>query len=231
MNRAHEQEATVNYEEQNRRYWNEVTPAHRDSEFYGVDPFLAGKTALYAREIEDLRNLHGKRLLHLQCHFGLDTLSWAREGAEVTGVDLSDVSIETAREIAEKAKIQARFLCNNVYDLPGPLTGETFDVVYTGRGASCWLRDLDRWAEIIAELLAPGGVLYLHDTHPMLYLWQEEGALPPFRVEGSYYHDPEPLTDEPGKSADYAGGDYIPKGQAYEWRWTIADILNSLIRA
>ncbi len=224
-------ENAVDYEEQNRRYWNEVTPAHRDSEFYGVDRFLAGQTVLYAREIEDLGNLHGKRLIHLQCHFGLDTLSWAREGAEVTGADLSDVSIQTACEIAKAAKIPARFFCCNVYDLPGPLKGETFDVVYTSRGVLCWLRDLGRWAEIIAELLAPGGRFYLVDTHPMFYMWQEGGPLPPFRVEGGYYHNPEPLIEEPSGTADYAGGNYIPQERTYEWRWTIADILNALIRA
>lgn len=221
----------MDYEEQNRDYWNEVTPAHRDSEFYGVDRFLAGESALYDHEIADLGNLRGKRLIHLQCHFGLDTLSWAREGAEVTGVDLSDISIKTAREVAEAAKIPARFFCNNVYDLPGPVSGETFDVVYTGRGATCWLRDLDHWGRIIAELLAPGGRFYMHEMHPLVYLWQDEGTLPPFRAEGSYFHNPEPIRDEPRGTADYAGGDYIPQGTTFEWRWTIADTLNALILA
>ena len=219
------------HEEANRDYWNEVTRPHMESDFYSVKEFLAGKTALYQWEIEDLGDVRGKSLLHLQCHFGLDTLSWAREGAIVTGVDIADVSVDTAREIAEKGGLKARFICSNILDLPGPLAGETFDIVYSSRGALCWIRDLDRWAKIVAELLNPGGFIYIHDTHPLFYLWQEEGPIPPFRVEGGYFHNDEPLKEEPSGHPDYAGGKYVPTRTTYEWRWTIADLLNALIKA
>ena len=154
-------------------------------------------------EREEVGDVTGKRLLHLQCHFGLDTLSWARLGAEATGVDFSEPAIAFARALAAETDLadRTRFEVCNVYDLPGPLAGETFDVVYTGRGALCWLPDLEPWARAVASFLAPGGIFYIHEAHPILWAIADEQETPndihfgfdywggetlSFPVEGSY---------------------------------------------
>lgn len=218
------------YAEENRAYWNEVTPSHVNSEFYGVEEFLNGQEILLQHELDALGDVKGKQLIHLQCHFGMDTLAWARRGAEVTGVDISDDSIHAARELAQRAKLDARFERIDILDLPGPLQGQQWDIVYTGRGALCWLSDLDRWAKIVADLLVDGGMIYLMDTHPFLYLVNEDGSAPPLIVNGGYFHEEKPLSDEPGGYTDYAG-DYKPKNRSYEWMWSIADMVGSLLRA
>lgn len=216
--------------ESNRAYWNEVTPMHADSEFYGVDRFLAGEEILHPHEVDALGDVRGKRLLHLQCHFGLDTLAWARLGADVTGVDISDDSIAKALELAERAQLPARFERLDVLELPGPLSGETFDIIYTGRGALCWLPDLDRWGRAVSELLTPGGRLYLMETHPAVYLFNDRGGPPPLIVDGGYFHNEEPLVEESGGDSDYAEMGYRPVQRSYEWRWSIADMVNTMIR-
>ena len=155
-------------------------------------------------ERDEVGDVTGKTLLHLQCHFGLDTLSWARLGAShVTGVDFSEPAIAFANELATETDLAARsrFLVSNVYDLPGPLEGETFDVVYTGRGALCWLPDLEPWAKAVASFVKPGGIFYIHEGHPVMWTIADEQATPndvhfgfdywggstlSFPVEGSY---------------------------------------------
>ncbi|HTG46249.1 MAG TPA: class I SAM-dependent methyltransferase, partial [Actinomycetota bacterium] len=160
----------------------------------------------------EVGDVTGKSVLHLQCHFGLDTLSWARLGAAaVTGVDFSEPAIAFARELAAEVSLanRSRFIVSNIYDLPGPLEGETFDVVYTGRGALSWLPDLEPWAESVAGFVAPGGILYLHEGHPVLWAIDDDatsanpltlgydywgGPTLSFPVEGSYA-DPEADVD------------------------------------
>jgi SAM-dependent methyltransferase len=152
--------------EVNRRQWDERAPLHVASEFYDVDSFRSGKSTLRTVEIEEVGDVAGRDLLHLQCHFGLDTLSWARRSAHVTGLDFSAPAIEAARTLAEDESIDAEFVCANVYDAIGALQGRTYDVVYTGIGALCWLPDIDRWAATAAALVRPGGFLYLFEHHP-----------------------------------------------------------------
>ena len=152
------------------------------------------------------------RLLHLQCHFGLDTLSWARLGAaRVTGVDFSRPAIAFATALATEIGLadRARFVVSNVYDLPGSLDGEIFDVVYTGRGVLSWLPDLGPWAEIVASFVKPGGIFYIHEGHPVMWAVDDDQTEPnglrlaydywggetlSFPVEGSYA-DPEADVD------------------------------------
>ena len=153
--------------EANRAWWDERAPLHLRGEYYDVEGWLAGRTALRGFELTELGDVAGRTLVHPQCHIGTDTLSWAREGAQVTGLDLSTESIRAARSLAERAGIDARFVCANVYDAVEALGGERFDIVYTGIGAIDWLPDIDRWARTMAALCRPGGTLYLVEFHPV----------------------------------------------------------------
>ncbi|TMB65463.1 MAG: class I SAM-dependent methyltransferase, partial [Chloroflexi bacterium] len=136
------------------------------SGLYDVTGFKAGKSRLKPVEREELTGVQGKSLLHIQCHFGLDTLSWAREGAIVTGVDFSEPALEAARGLADECGIEARFIHSDVYSVPQKLS-EQFDIVFTSYGALCWLPDMHRWAEIVARFLKPGGTFYMVEFHPM----------------------------------------------------------------
>ncbi|MFI6595156.1 class I SAM-dependent methyltransferase [Nonomuraea sp. NPDC050536] len=148
-------------------------PIHLESEFYDVAGFKAGASPLRSFELDEVGEVGGRSLVHLQCHFGLDTLDWARRGATVTGLDLSDRAVESARKIAEECGIPARFVAADVYDAAEAL-GETYDIVYTGIGALVWLPDLTRWAETVAALLNPGGFLYLAEFHPFQDMLDDE---------------------------------------------------------
>jgi SAM-dependent methyltransferase len=150
----------------NRAHWDEVTPLHVASDFYDVASFKAGRSSLLSVEQAEVGEVRGKTLLHLQCHFGMDTLSWAREGASVTGVDFSPAAIATARSLASELGIAARFIESNIYDLPKVLN-DSFDIVFASYGVLCWLPDFPAWARIAASFLKPGGFFYLVDGHPL----------------------------------------------------------------
>src|SRR6266487_3948247 len=154
------------------------TAIHTTGSFYDVDRFRRDPddVRIDPWEREEVGDVAGKTLLHVQCHFGLDTLSWARLGATVTGVDFSEAAIGFARELADETGLAARsrFVLSNVYDLPEALAGESFDVVYTSRGTLGWLPDIDRWGEIVASFVKPGGVFYIHEGHPMLWVVGED---------------------------------------------------------
>lgn len=179
----------TDYFEMNRRGWDRRAEAHFGSRFYDVDGFLAGRTSLREIERAELVHVAGKRLLHLQCHFGLDTLSWARQGARCTGVDLSPVAIAKARELAERCDLEARFIASDVYGFERP-EAEPFDIVFSSYGALCWLPDLDRWADVVASNLAPGGTFYLAEFHPVQELLAGYAyfskAAPDLEEEGTY---------------------------------------------
>ena len=144
------------YFEANKASWNKRTTVHKDSTFYDLQNFKAGKTSLNKIELEELGDVKGKTLLHLQCHFGMDTMSWAREGAIATGVDLSDEAINLAKQINNEVGLNTTFICSNVYELKENLD-EKFDIVFTSYGTIGWLPDLDKWAAIVAYYLKPGG--------------------------------------------------------------------------
>lgn len=169
MSHAYEKEVGENH-----ALWDEWAAVNVASKFYDVARFRndPSDNRLTPCERAEVGDVSGKTVLHIQCHFGLDTLSWARLGAaHVTGVDFSEPAIASARELARSVGLaeRSRFVVSNVYDLPGPLAGETFDVVYTGVGAIGWLPDLEPWARIVAALVKPGGIFYLHEAHPALW--------------------------------------------------------------
>jgi SAM-dependent methyltransferase len=159
----------------NRALWDEWTAIHEASSFYDLEGFKAGRSGgsggsggsrLRPYEVAEVGEVGGKSLLHLQCHFGIDTLSWARLGARVTGADFSHRAIELARSIAAELDLDATFVRSDLYDLPSVLDGQ-FDVVYTSRGVLGWLPDLERWAAVVAHFLRPGGVFYITEIHPV----------------------------------------------------------------
>ena len=220
--------------EQNQRSWNERTPVHVASSFYDVAGFKAGRITLHDIERREVGAVDGKSLLHLQCHFGLDTMSWARLGARATGVDFSDAALAAARRLNAELELPVRFIECNVYDLPGRLD-EQFDIVYTGLGVLCWLPDLDAWARVVAHFLKPGGKFYLFDTHPLLGVFEsaasaaKDASSADLRVKFGYFPDPAGMYFEGGEPS-YAGTDIIEAG-VYEWAHSVAEILAAVRNA
>ncbi len=214
--------------EDNLRRWNELVPIHAASRFYDVEGFLGGKCALLPIEREELGDVRGKSLVHLQCHFGMDTLSWARRGARVTGVDFSPAAIEEARSLARRADLDARFVVSEVTRASEALSGETFDVVFTSWGVLGWLPDLAGWARTVAKLLKPGGTFYIAELHPVILLFSaRDGALvrgyPYFRADG-------PITEEvDGTYADR--GAAIANRREHCWIFELGQIVTELLDA
>jgi len=149
----------------NRRSWNSRVDAHYASDFYKVKEFVEGACSLQSIELEQLGDVRGLRILHVQCHFGQDSIALSRRGAEVTGVDFSEKAIAKARELAELCGTKTRFVCCDVYDLTRHLD-ETFDVVFTSYGVLGWLPDLDRWASTLSRFLKPGGRFFVGGISP-----------------------------------------------------------------
>jgi 2-polyprenyl-3-methyl-5-hydroxy-6-metoxy-1,4-benzoquinol methylase len=158
----------------NRALWDEWTPIHVGSAFYDVDGWKSGRRHdLPPLLVDEVGDVAGKDLLHLQCHFGLDTLSWARRGARVTGADFSERAVEQARLLAAETGLEARFVVSDVVDLPDRLEGD-FDVVFTSFGVLNWLPDVPRWAEVVAHFVRPGGFFYIAEAHP--FAWSSTTA-------------------------------------------------------
>src|SRR5947209_13048063 len=158
------------YMKANLDWWNDAAQIHAQGDAYELAAFKSGKSKLKPLELAEVGDVAGKSLLHLQCHFGLDTLSWARLGALVTGLDFSPAAIEAATQLAGETGLAttANFVCADVYDAPAALQKRAYDIVYTGHGALIWLPDIDRWAWTVRSLLRPGGRLYLAEFHPIV---------------------------------------------------------------
>ncbi len=161
------------YLEKNRDGWNKRTSVHIGSDFYNIKDFLAGASSLNDTELELLGDIKGKSILHLQCHFGQDSLSLARMGAKVTGADLSDDAIAKARELNEQLQLDASFVCCDLYSLPQHLEGQ-FDIVFTSYGTIGWLPDLQRWAGVVRHFLKPGGRFVMVDFHPVVWMFNSD---------------------------------------------------------
>jgi 2-polyprenyl-3-methyl-5-hydroxy-6-metoxy-1,4-benzoquinol methylase len=207
----------------NRAMWDERVPIHTKSRFYDVDGFLAGKETLRSFELAEAGPVEGKTLVHLQCHFGLDTLSWARHGARVSGLDFSEPAIAAARKLAAQAGVEAAFVCSDVYAAPEAFAGRQFDLVYTGLGALTWLPDITAWAEAVASLVKPGGFLYLAEFHPVADIFADAELTAAY----DYFHTEAKVWDEPGT---YADGDQATKNNlSYEWTHPIGEVVTALI--
>ena len=227
--------------EQNRRSWNHATRAHNRHKGDQAAFLRGGGTTLFPEEIELLGDVRGKRVVHLQCNAGQDTLSIAAQlGGRVVGVDISDEAIEFAQALAARSGIAGDFVRSDVYDFL-ETTAERFDVVFTGYGALCWLSDIGRWARGVARILAPGGRLVLIEFHPLLNLFDDDGRLGTGPGRGSG-----------GGRIDWATGvgDYVAASDgalspsvhvetepftnpepAHEWEWSVAEVIDAVARA
>jgi len=205
--------------EKNRAAWNDMVDVHWKHPDQKVKEFLEGWNSLKAIEKETFGDVTGLELLHLMCQFGMDTLSWARLGARVTGVDISDRSIERAHELAERVGLNAEFIRSDVLDLIGKLDRQ-FDIVYQSYGTLCWLADLENWAKVVAHHLKPDGRFLLIDCHPIICIYED--------LPCSYLHkDPIAYVDEP----DYCDRDYIVTKERVEHQHPLSEIINCLIAA
>ncbi|MBW2256613.1 MAG: class I SAM-dependent methyltransferase [Deltaproteobacteria bacterium] len=216
----------------NRDNWDDRVAIHWDSTEYDAGGFIADPTRLsdvVAFDRDYLGDVNGKRLVHLQCHIGKDTLSWARLGAEVTGVDFSEAGIAAARRLSAESGTPGRFVLSEVYDAPAVL-GERFDIVYTGVGALNWLPDITGWARVVAALLEPGGTLYLREGHPMLWglEWREDGG-DALVVRFPYFETVDPVSWD--EDSTYAGDGKVAHTRTYEWNHGIAEIITALMDA
>jgi SAM-dependent methyltransferase len=208
--------------------WDESVPLHVASPSYDVPRFKRGWVSVHPREFQEVGPVRGQSLLHLQCHFGMDTLSWARRGAKVTGVDFSPPAIAAARRLATEIGIDARFVESNVYDATRRLRGR-FDVVYTGKGALCWLPDIPRWAKTVAHFLKPGGRFYFLEDHPCSDMYGNEPTAERLVLQNPYFGD-RAFRDE--SDGTYAAPDSkLRNALSFFWVHPVSQVLNALIAA
>ena len=184
----------------NRAWWDERVPLHVASDLYDVEGFKAGRDTVEPFEARLAGEVSGVRLAHLQCHFGLDSMGWARRGASVVGLDFSQPAVDAANGLAAELGLDARFVCADVYDAVEALGGEQFDLVYTGLGALNWLPDLERWGDVVEALVRPGGRLLLSEFHPFSHVFADEDR----SVQYDYFSD-EPFVWH--DSGSYAAGE------------------------
>lgn len=209
-----------NYTTANKKWWNSATSIHADSALYNLPSFKNGKSSLFSIEKEELGNVKGKTLLHLMCHFGMDTLSWAREGAIVTGVDLSDNSIHLAKKLSKEIDIPAQFICSDIYELPN-LLNQKFDVIFMSYGVLLWLSSIKKLAKLIDHFLKEGGIFYIVEVHPFTNILSFD-----FKLEYKYFYKG-PYEDT--SSGTYTDWDSDINSITYQWSYTLSDVINVLI--
>ncbi|MWG33072.1 class I SAM-dependent methyltransferase [Halomarina oriensis] len=222
----------------NRAHWEDLAALHPTTEFYDLDGFLGGESSLQWVEREELGDVDGRSLLHLQCHFGMDTLSWAREGAEVVGVDFSETAIETARNLASDADLSdhAQFVEANVYDAPTALADAEampaggFDVVFTSYGVLTWLPDVEAWARVVADCLAPGGTFYVAEIHPFSHVLMDVGVRDGrLHSDWPYFGEGPQTYDVDGSYADEEAD--VASTETREWPHPLGDVVTALLDA
>jgi SAM-dependent methyltransferase len=216
------------WREKNRAMWDAKAPLHVTSPLYDVAGFKAGGVRLKAHEIQDLGDVSGKDLIHLQCHFGLDTLSWARLGARVVGLDFSKPAVQAASTLAKEIGAEAEFVLSDVYNAPEAVGRRTFDIVYTGVGALCWLPDMDRWAKVVFDLLKPGGELYLFEFHPIKWIFDPAVTSEPI-MRDDYFS---PAEGFPDGGVTYADASISAAATpTVQWNHPLGEVVTALVRA
>ncbi|NQV07102.1 methyltransferase domain-containing protein [bacterium] len=215
----------------NRDNWDDRVAIHWGPDGYDAPGFIADPGRITDVVAFDSAHLDvaGKRLLHLQCHFGMDTLSWARLGADVTGVDFSEKAIEAARRISAESGTPGRFVLSELYGAPANLSGQ-FDVVYTGVGAINWLPDIQGWAQVVAHFLGPGGVFYMREGHPVLWGldWRDDGSTD-LQIRFPYFETPDPVPWD--GATTYAGSGTLDHTRTNEWNHGIGEVFSALTSA
>ena len=207
----------------NKQTWNNKTAVHIDSDFYDNDNFIKGKSTLNSIELDLLGDVNGKKILHLQCHFGQDSLSLARMGAKVTGVDLSDRAIAKAQELNIQLQLDAQFICCDIYDLPNHLN-DTFDIVFTSYGTIGWLPDLNKWSAVISQFLKPEGKFVMAEFHPVVWMFDTN-----FKEVFYSYFNIKPIIEN--ESGTYADQYSEIESQTITWNHPTSEVLNALINA
>ncbi|HQX04206.1 MAG TPA: class I SAM-dependent methyltransferase [Flavobacterium sp.] len=205
----------------NKETWNKKTAVHIASDFYNNEAFLNGKSSLNHFEIDLLGDVSQKKILHLQCHFGQDTLSLARLGAKVTGIDFSDQAIEKAKEYSKQLDLDATFICCDVYDTPNYLD-EKFDIVFTSYGTIGWLPDMDKWAAVVSHFLKPEGKFVFVDFHPVVWMFDDD-----FKEVFYHYFKSEPIIEE--ETGTYADKKASLIQKTISWNHSISEVVNALI--
>lgn len=209
----------------NQKLWDQKTDVHVRSEFYDNESFIQGRNSLDNIVMENLGDVKDKRILHLQCHFGQDSISLARMGAEVTAIDLSPKSIDFATKMNNELGTSVHFICCNVYDVLEHVTG-TFDMVFSTFGTICWLPDLKEWARIINAKLKPNGKLYLVEFHPTLYMFDFKSA----EIKYDYFNNPTKaatLETETGTYTDF--NEDMTTDEAF-WSHSLEEVLMPLLQ-
>ncbi len=209
----------------NRETWNEKVAIHAKSDFYNLNDFKNGKSSLNKYEVTALGDVSNKSLLHLQCHFGQDTMSWARMGANCTGIDLSDEGIRLAKQLNKELGLSAKFICCNVLDVSKHVKNQ-FDIVFTSYGTIGWLPDLKPWAQMIFERLKVGGVFYIVEFHPIAWMF-DYATNPPKLAYG--YHQKEVIYEE--YEGTYADEKSKMISKEYGWNHSLGEIITSLTNA
>jgi ubiquinone/menaquinone biosynthesis C-methylase UbiE len=205
----------------NQALWDERTKSHVDSEFYDLKGFMEGKNMLRSIELNLLGDIKGQKLLHLQCHFGLDTLSMARMGAQVTGVDFSGEAISRANTITAAAQLQARFIQSDIYALP-EIHDELYDLVFSSYGTIGWLPDINRWAGVVAKMLRPGGRFVFVEFHPVVWMFDNDFK----QVEYKYANDA-PIYEE--LEGSYTDGSEQLRHPSVSWNHGLAEVIQALL--
>lgn len=210
------------YKNINKTSWNKRTEVHIDSQFYANDSFVQGRNSLNEIELYLLGEIEGKKILHLQCHFGQDTISLTRLGAQAVGVDLSDKAIEKAKELALKTNSEATFVCCDIYDLPKNLDGK-FDVVFTSYGTIGWLPDMDKWAKVIDHFLKPQGIFLIVEFHPYVWMWDND-----FEKITYNYFNSEPIIET--EDGTYADKNAALSQESVTWNHSLSEVMTSLLQ-
>lgn len=213
----------TDYKKINKQAWNIKTDIHIDSDFYDNDAFLKGRNTLQSIELDMLGDVQGKNILQLQCHFGQDSISLARMGANVTAVDLSEKAIDKAKELAQQLGVEVQFICSDIYDLPKVLDLQ-FDIVFTSYGVIGWLPDMKRWGELIANYLKPAGHLVFVEFHPLVWIFDDD-----FRKIAYDYFDTGEIIET--FSGSYANREADINYTTVSWNHSLSDVINGLICA
>jgi 2-polyprenyl-3-methyl-5-hydroxy-6-metoxy-1,4-benzoquinol methylase len=212
-----------NYLKINKENWNKRTEAHYDSDFYNVDGFLKGETSLNPPELTLLGDLEGKTVLHLQCHFGLDSLSMQRMGAKVTGVDIADKAIDKAKALAETTGLNSQFITCDLYALPDHLDAK-FDIVFTSYGTVGWLPDMALWGDVVNQFLKPGGKFIIVDFHPVLWMLDDVNME---KVSYRYFTGEAIVEEEQGSYANRESDEPV---KSVWWNHSLSELMNALLR-
>jgi 2-polyprenyl-3-methyl-5-hydroxy-6-metoxy-1,4-benzoquinol methylase len=210
------------YLKTNEKLWNDKTKVHLKSEFYDVEGFKQGKTSLNPIELSLFKDVEGLRILHLQCHFGLDSMSLSRLGAEVTGVDLSGVAIEEANYLKNELKLNTKFIQSDVYKLKDKLD-QKFDIVFTSYGVLGWLPDMEKWANTVNHFLIPGGKLILVEFHPVVWMFSYD-----FNSIEFPYSDNQPIIET--TKGTYTDQNAPIENKSISWNHGLAKVIKALLK-